>query len=356
MSKSKIDFISDLLANNKLDSSMKQKFFELAANEIKSIQYHDSKIWDEIKKLKAEFEKEVKSKKIVLSTHSVHDPKKTAQNLKLFKVGNRLKWITHVYPNTEVNTFDYVKITKEANKELKEIYNSLPHKVAGLIYGFLNKQKTKDMKKFRYLGDYYDTWWSDRVVNWCKDHPGIHPDTDDQISKTIITPFKKSVEIRDGNDLVDAIKYKLNKTYGVEIFSELNIDFSGVRKATRFFTGVDQLMTGISALFAPIKKRSAISNKILISCNIEEINDQYVNVLEIRHVNSKCDKEYEPNVFLNGDMITAKNEFHSLCDWNISSNFLNGSFQIQMLDSTTHLKNRELDEVTDDFIHRLIFY
>lgn len=197
------------------------------------------------------------------------------------------------------------------------------------------------MKKFRYLGDYYDTWWSDKVVNWCKEHQGIHPDTDDYLSRTIITPFKKSIEIRDGNDLIEAIKYKLIKTYGVEIFSELDIDFSLVKRSPRFFTGVDQLMTGISALFAPIKKRISYSNKVKISCSIEEINNQYVNVLEIRHLNSHCEKEYEPSVLLNGDMLTAKNEFHSLCDWSISAKFLNGSFITHMLDSSSNEKKEK---------------
>ncbi len=228
--------------------------------------------------------------------------------------------------------------------------------MAAFISVFLKKPKVAKTNKVFYLGDYYDTWWSDKITNWCKDHPGIHPDTDEQLSKSIITPFKKSVEIRDGNDLIEAIRYKLEKTYEVEIFSELNIDFSGIKRSTRFFTGVDQLMTGISALFAPIKKRSSISNKVTISCNIEEINEQFVTVLEIRHLNSHCDKEFDPTVILNGDMLTAKNEFNSLCDWYISAHFMNGSYGVFMLDSTGEIKSKELKEPTNDFTHKLIFY
>jgi UDP-2,3-diacylglucosamine pyrophosphatase LpxH len=335
---------------------MKQKFFELAASEIKNIQTEDSKIWDEINKLKAEFEREVKNKKPIDHKPTVHDPKKTAQCLKLFKTGSKLKWITHVYPNSEGDVFDYNRITKNALLEFQEISKFLPSKVAAFIAVFLKKPQKSKTDKIFYLGDGYETWWSDKIVNWCKAHPGIHPDTDDQLSKTIITPFKKSVEIRDGTDLIEAIKYRLEKTYQNEIFSELNIDFSGVKRSTRFFTGVDQLMTGVSALFAPIKKRSSISNKVLISCSIEEINDQFVNVLEIRHINSYCEKEYDPSVLLNGDMLTAKQEFHSLCDWYVSAKFLNGTFGIYMLDSTGTATSGAVDEVTTDFVHKLIFY
>jgi hypothetical protein len=356
MSKSKIDFISDLLASKGLDSSMKQKFFELAANEIKTHHFNDSKIWEEINKLKGEFEKEIKSKKPIIHVPTFHDPKRTAQSLKLFKTGNRLKWITHLYPNSEGNSFDYAKITKNALIEFDEISKLLPHKVAGFISVFLKKPKLAKTSKVYYLGDGYDTWWSDKITNWCKAHPGIHPDTDEQLSRSIITPFKKSVEIRDGNDLIEAIKYKLEKTYETEIFSELNIDFSGIKRSTRFFTGVDQLMTGISALFAPIKKRSSISDKVTISCNIEEINEQFVTVLEIRHLNSHCDKEFDPSVLLNGDMLTARNEFNSLCDWHISAKFINGSYGVFMLDSAGVIKSNELGEPAKDFTHKLIFY
>lgn len=379
MGKSKIDFISDLLANNKLDSSMKQKFFELAANEIKSIQYHDSKIWDEINKLKAEFEREIKNTResfnnintesstkistkplIKDKTHAVHsfihDPRKTAESLKLFRTGSRLKWITHVKPNADGDSFDYTNVTLNAINEFKEIAKKLPPNVAAFISVFLQRPK-KGTNKFFYLGDYYDTWWSEKIVNWCKDHPGIHPDTDEFISSKIITPFKKSVEIRDGNDLKNAIEYILKKTYGENAISEINIDYSGVTRGTRFYTGVDQLMTGIAAIFAPILKRKSQSKNIKISStNSAEFNGQFVTTVEISHINSPCDKEYHSQALLYGDMLTAKEKFQSLCEWYISASFINGSYSVCMLDSTNSLGDTKIENEKNNFTHKLIFY
>jgi hypothetical protein len=356
MSKSKIDFISDLLANKKLDSSMKQKLFELTANEIKNIQGQDYRIWDEINKLKVEFEKEIKNKNgMFLSSELVHNPIKTAECLSLFKQGERLKWITHVYPNREGDVFNYNKITTNAFQEFEEIKPFLPRKVAALIVTFLTRPKPTKSKIF-YLKDSYETWRSKKVTEWCKNHPGMHPDTDFEINKTIITPFKKSVEVRDGADLIEAIKHILVKNYPQQTISNLNIDFSGIKRSTRFFTGVDQLMTGISSLFSPIIKRKDISNRVNVSSKIMEYDGRYVNVLEIKHLNSNCMMEYRPGILLNGDMLTAKKEFISICDWSITANFSNGTYCVQLLDCTSSKTDQLVSEKIEGFTHRLIFY
>ncbi len=361
MSKSKIDFIADLLSHKKLETSMKEKFLTLAVNELKKIDSRDEHLWEELGKLKEEFQKEFKSKKKPEKKKAtpsviVHDPKRTSKSLKLFKTGSKLKWITHIYPNSEVSQFDYELITKNAIAEFSDISRYLPTKVAAFISVFLQQPSSLKNKIF-YLGDYYDTWWSEKIVNWCKNNPGIHPDTDDYLSKNIITPFKKGVEIRDGEDLINAIKYKLEKTFTIEIFSQLEIDFSGVASSTRFFTGVDQLMTGIASLFGPICKRKLISNKVKIATSIGELHEQYVTIVEITHIGSYCDKECSAEVLLNGDLVTAKDEFMSLCEWQIESKFANRAYSIFLLNSASKtfvlpIEDRELD----GFTHKLIFY
>ena len=51
MSKSKIDFISDLLASKRLDASMKQKFFELAAKELQLLGMSHQDIYDRLNQI-----------------------------------------------------------------------------------------------------------------------------------------------------------------------------------------------------------------------------------------------------------------------------------------------------------------
>src|ERR1700722_7629316 len=114
MEKTKIDFIADLLTSKRLDTSHKERFFSLAAEEIKKVEITDEKIWKEITKLKAEFEKEIERKKkeedvfdkdanefinskkllngnetnAITKDEIKHDPIKTTESLTLFKNGN----------------------------------------------------------------------------------------------------------------------------------------------------------------------------------------------------------------------------------------------------------------------------
>lgn len=364
MSRSKVDFIADLLASKKIDSSLKERFFTLAIGEIKKIGDSDEKIWKELDILKKKLETSlkhppaevVKAKKRTIERKS-HDPKKTAECLKLFRTGNKLKWITHIYPNTEMSSFDYHNITLEALSEFKKISNHLPYKVKTFISLFLQQFKSEPEKnKFFYLGDGYETWWSSKVVNWCKNNPGLHPDTDEYLSRTIITPFKKGIEIRDGNDLKISLEHSLRKTYGESTYSQLQIDFSGIKRGTRFYTGVDQLMTGIGSLFAPIIKRKEISNKIEISTDLEDYNGQFVNVVEIVHLDSNVDAELNLSSFFNGDLHTTKAELNSLCDWQISANFTDGSYSFSALDSYGKKSVTKLEKPLRGFTHKLIFF
>ena len=369
MGKSKIDFISDLLASKRLDSSMKQRFFELAAKEIKDFKCDDAKIWEEIHKLKADFQKtlinktvelplntisknEVKKSNLKTNVTRISNPINTSKHLKKFRTGDKLKWIVHVQPNNLGSAFNYSQVTAEAIKEFKSIEYELPEKVSLIISVFLKPQKTH---KFYYLDKQYETWWCNKIIDWCNVNPGIHPDLNPEISSTIIEPFKKSIEIRNGEDLIEVIRHKLLKTLGQALFDQLAIDFSGVTRATRFFTGVDQLAYGITALFNPIIKNIDASNKVKISTRIEEYNNQYVTILEIRHLLSRPGKEYSPNL-LSGDFDTAKKVLETLCDWSIVANFTNGNYLISMVDSTGLVKDKLIENQTEDFTHKLIFY
>lgn len=364
MSKSKVDFIADLLASKKIDSSLKEKFFTLAVAEMKKMGDSDDRIWKELELLKRQTkttlkitQPEIQKTKKRTIEKKAHDPRKTSQCLKLFKTGNKLKWITHIYPNTEMSSFNYTLITEDALAEFKQIKNHLPYKIRTFISLFLQRFKSDlEKNKFYYLGGAYETWWSKKIVEWCNNNPGLHPDTDEYLSRTIITPFKKGIEIRDGQDLKKSIEYILKKTHGEGIHSQIQIDYSGIKRGTRFFTGVDQLMTGIACLFAPIIKRKNVSNKIQISTTIEEYNNQFVTVLEILHIGSDVEHDLNTHSIFNGDLHSAKAELNSLCDWQISANFNDGTYSLSVLNSFGGKPATKLPVAVIGFTHKLIFF
>ena len=250
-------------------------------------------------------------------------------------------------------SFDYEHITKEAINEFNKIAKELPKNTMGVISTFLKPSiKDPNKKTITYLGDRYETWWSPKIIDWCKKNPGLHPDSNDYLSSNIITPFKKSIEIREGKDLEEALKYKLNKTFGDSIFDELDIDFTGIKNSTRFYTGVDEIMTGIAQLFEPIKKRKDISRQVTISTEIAEQKEQFVTILKIVHLNSPLTS----NEIMHGNLETAKSKFTGYCDWQILGNYLDETLQFNILSISKEPAQMKLHEKVDGFTHKLIFY
>lgn len=329
MAKTRKDFIADLLADKRMTAEQQQRFLMLATGLAESGGLH--------------------------LTAKKHAPIQTAEKLDLFKTGNKLKWITHNFPSSETESFDYKRVTRDAIEEFNEISMDLPASLIGIISLFLKPRKKEPVSKFRYLGDLYETWWSKKIKKWCQENPCLHPDTNPEISRDIIMPFKKSIEIRDGNDLVEAINYKLKKTFGPGILEELDIDYSGVKRSTRFFTGVDQLMTGIAALFSPVLKRKHISNRVKISSALRDLDDRYVCEVSITHIGSHPGQEFSLSLFNHGDMGTARSRFTSLCDWEVIANFSDGSYAVPLLSALGREEVTEQGPV-EGFTHKLIFY
>ena len=133
------------------------------------------------------------------------------------------------------------------------------------------------------------------------------------------------------------------------------IDYSGVRKNTRFFTGVDQLMTGIASLFSPIFSRREIANKIKVATALLELDDRLIWQVTIVHVASHPEQEFSTALFNHGDMGTAKAKFTSLCDWHVVAKCSNGTYSFPVLSASQKAEIIQQDEV-EGFTHKLIFY
>jgi len=352
MNKSKVEFITDLLSNERLKPFHREKLYPLILSEIKQVGDVDEQLWNEIQLIKEMIMKNAPPNEEA-DEKSIHEPLKTSEKLNLFKDGNKLKRITHIFPDE----FNYELDTANAIEEYNAIAKDLPNSLRGIIGLFL-KPKASDATqvKFRFLGDYYKTWWSDDIKIWCAQHPLMHPDNEVNLRKNIIEPFKRSIEIRQGEDLITAIEYRLKKTFGNDILEKIKLDLSGVKKSTRFFTGVDQLMSGIASLFSPIIARCKILNTVKISTSISELNDQYVTAVTIQHTGSDDNKEFIENRLLNGDLLNAKEKFTSLCDWIITANFSNGTFVIPILKSVNEMPIIKQDNRVEGFTHQLIFY
>jgi len=358
MNKTKVEFITSLLSDKKLSASHKERLYPLILSEIRQTGDVDEHIWSEIQEIKKIIQKDNSLEMSQSDDNNRHEPLKTSEILKLFKTGNKLKWITHIFPNSETEEFNYDKVTANAIEEYNSIASDLPLNLRGIIGLFLKPKKSDpNQSTFSYLGDKYETWWSEEIKQWCFQNIGLHPDTNEILSRTIITPFKKSIEVRTGEDFIMATKHRLTKRYGAVFLKKINLDFTEVRKSTRFFTGVDQLMSGIACLFSPILKRIDISNSVRVSTTISEVNERYVTLVTISHIGSNVEDEFNHgsiSSIISGDLLIAKDRFLSLCDWNIIANFSNGTFCIPILGDAT--KDTKFNERVEGFTHQLIFY
>ena len=386
--KTKSDFIIDLLSSKKLSEFDREKILKLSASEFQNNENELRRIYQEVENLKVNFKTE--NEKLTSTIESVvktltgitniepiknenrnnlskndseisigyiHTPHLTSKHLKLFKDGTKLKFTTHLYPNKDNDEFEYTKVTKDAISEFKSISKELPSSLQGIISRYLQKKKSNPHhNKIWYLGNGFETWWSPKVVNWCSENFGKHPITNDDIKENIIDPFKKSIEIRDGDSLIEAMNYKLKRTFGEKI-DELNIDFTGVMNLTRIFTGVDQLMTGIVQLFDSIYARRANFPKVLVSTLLEEFNDRYCWTINILHVGSNISGDFQDNYdIISGNLTEAKKFFISLCDWEITVNYDNGTYKLHPLSIQGDLHVEKLNEQSKGFLHKLIFY
>jgi hypothetical protein len=376
MSKTKYDFIKELLEDKKINQNHRERILELASREIRlegALEERVQKIEEIIFKKENEennselFEpyelsnEEVSSfkenqKAEIFYKHSIneknHNPRKVVEWLKLFTLHNSsLKYSTHFWDESGLfSEFDdFVKRLDEELVKYKiyelQKYNS--NLYWNKLYPFLFQKELTSIekegkRKYGWGQHKIGIGWQypEQIKFWCAEHfdhkvnerylpfsmelPIDLRPTKPISGKTIVSfedvvnLFKKEIEFRD-NDLYFGVKALVKKElpdYDINLTELENL------KGCSFYTNTEYVIKAINRIFWMIKSRSE-SNRVQITCNFKKDTHEYD--FQIIHLNSFSDKELNhPKLLLienSGDLYILRRTLQSLCDFSITSRF-----------------------------------
>jgi len=297
--------------------------------------------------------KEKEEKEIDLSKHKPIDVTRFLLN---FRASEGLKFLTHDYDKTD-SVFDYNSILTIAKKEFNDLSSQfvIPPSLWARInqFAFGDPNKVWRFNKVSYKLN----WQSPELLSWMEANPITHPINNEVFEKGIITPFKKSIEIK-APDLEYIFKNKLAENLASKYLS-FDIELIDLDKAN-FYTNVDAFQVGISYIFKSINQRIKNSNKIRIEFLRKADDEGRKRIIKIIHLGSKCDKALDKKDLFQGDLLEAEKAFFGICDWSIISkspddsvNKLNVLFDIN---SNKLPKEKIEDSLIEGFTHILTFY
>lgn len=301
-----------------------------------------NKILEERNKLADENEeKKINSDKLLDNTKN-HKPLDTSNFLQLFRNSKGLKFLTHKF-DVAGETFNRENILNTAEQEFEKAIKK--YKIPGLL--------NKHIRSFAFNKEAF--WKRRNVIEWCEKNPKMHPYQNPTFIK-MIDHFKDSIEIR-APRLEQLIKEQLENNLK-DKYTDIQLIVKDLNKAS-FFTDVEKLKTGLSAIF------SAMENKVKHLDKIEIGFTRYVEgtlvkrEITILHYKSESDKAGEELLLRaeGGDFGNAKNAFTGICDWFIEGYCKQEFFTIKILrkeptdEQLIILKDKPLG-----FKHILTFY
>lgn len=371
--KNKIDFIADLLADKRMDVPLKEKTFELASKEIKSVSNIENgnlerilKIENRLEELRNGVVNKTKNTKIKF----YHNLQETIKLLKLFD--SDLKYLTHRWDSNSI--FIREALLEKAKKELNKYAEwgenekggskitgyKVPEPLWRRIYNFIDKNNNLNKKEedaewfvhhlFGETFNAYYSWGSDKFIEWFQNST-TKDISAEEINKNMIAPFKNSIQIRDGN-LQKHIEPLVNKELG----NEFNVEYKNLAQA-KFYTDIQGLMGGIiSILKESIMTWAKENDRFNVKFEfVETLKERY---LKIVHLKSKCTLNSSNPDFLGGSLkgIAEKN-LNKICNWSIEASFKDGNKRINILSDDKNLDEiEEIDYEPEGFTHILYFY
>lgn len=356
MSKSKIDFISDLLVSKKLEASQKERLFRLAANELKKNGETDERIFAEIEAIKNQLKgfteniqkrEEKTEKERVL----IHKPKDVADFMYLFNKRDGFKYLTHDYDGE--GKFEIEVFLKNA-KELFDIQTkklSIPKDLYAIVNQFAFSDKPEWGNKTK-QGFSLQKW-----INWSKEN-NLSPIRNKGF-EAVINKFRNltRVESPDLKKIIDDLKS--------DIFRDLNFDITLNRlDKADFYTNTNTFKTAIKSIFEVIYKKRKIakgSNKLSIEYKGLLVDNYYEVQLIITHFNSYPTKDFEQLLEewrgYKGAIGEIKAKLFGYCDWSIETRLEGGCYRINLLkeDSTPDFEKIDC-KIVDGTKHILKYY
>lgn len=364
MSRSKIDFIADMLSHKKLTPPLKERFFVLAAQEIKKISYVDSDLHERVKKIEEELFKNppllATTKIIVKKSSSTSlpkyiDPRNTAKFLNSFNQNPILKSTSHLIDSNllqsindslNIKEYDYTQHVKAIQSEYYFLsnnqYKNVNKGLKGKIGEFLNFYKKVGWSDDKIML----SWSSPEIIQWCEKNPNKCPNPDGLSHSSceiprielksgeflnnfndVVLHFKKQIEFRLNNSLFDIIK-RLNREYAELV----NFNIEEVRNNIIFYSDVEKVKQAYTKIVDMCIENSKISNnkpEIILKLK-EEQNEkkETLIIFSIYHKNSVFGKTAQAAIERYGEKTTSiiEKQINGLCEWKLTADFGNKEY------------------------------
>ncbi len=293
---------------------------------------------------------------------TMSNPQKLVNILTNFTIDTPIKYTTHLWDfgdrKKEYGSFQgfieaISKQWKSIEKELKKLSPNLHTK----IYNFLLNEFNEHSWCSR--ADISIGWSSlEGLEAWCNE--GNNPfdfrlkesyEVDNKTITTfveIINLFKREIEIRNENNMLESIFLEHQKKIG----RKFSVDLIKLKGRT-FYTDVDKFQESIGRIFEEIKKRDAYEIRI----EVFEQNAEFIE-LKITQLNSfanRSAKEMLQEVD-DGDFKILKENLTNLCDWSIESRDENESYRVNYLRMPKTPEIEKLSDSIDGFTYILRFY
>lgn len=371
MQKDKIDFIVDLLADNRIEAPLKEKVSDLATKELKRIFSVESENRErilEIERKMLNLKNESTSntptnntdEKPKNDTITPPNPLHTKNFLAYFRDSEGLKYLTHDYKDlaNKIPRETLLSIAKkefdEAKRKNPDVYSKLLRRVEEFAF----KEKPNwTIRKGKKETTINLGWKSKEFIDW-EASSLVHPCMDSVWNTKMIEPFKKTIEVRDGM-LLEIIEETISLVFSKEDLDIFVINYDKTNLLSgRFFTDVDWFGQAIYKILSGTKKKAEKNGFYNISIEYKEVFENNYKCLKIIHLDSKPNRSSESNDLISGDFKDIRSVLWSLCNWAIEAEFSNG-FRRKYLLWDTNIKETSFEipkEEVKGFTHLLLFY
>jgi len=165
----------------------------------------------------------------------------------------------------------------------------------------------------------------------------------------VIVLFKREIEIRNENNMLENIfmqeKKKLGREFKVELIK---------LKGRSFYTDVEKFRYAIEKIFEEIQKREEFKN---IKVEVVEPKSEYME-LKITQLTSTANRSAKDmlNEVKDGDFKMLKDNLKNLCDWSIESSYEDKGYRVNYLRDSNSKEIEKLNDIPQGFTHILRFY
>lgn len=165
----------------------------------------------------------------------------------------------------------------------------------------------------------------------------------------IINLFKREIEIRNENNMLESIflehQKKLGRKFSIELIK---------LKGRTFYTDVEKFRDSINRIFEEIKKRDK-DYEIVVEVVEADSESIELKITQLNSFSNRSAKEMLEEVE-DGDFKILKENLLNLCDWSVESRNEQESYRVNYLKSSNINEIEKLSNDIDGFTHILRFY